>query len=853
MKSLVIVESPTKAKTIKKYLPKGCVVDSSYGHIRDLPASASEIPPRFKKEKWANLGINVDDDYEPLYVISSAKKKTVKKLKDLISEAGELILATDEDREGEGISWHLLEVLKPKIPVKRMVFHEITEEAIREAFNNFRDVNMNLVNAQEARRIIDRLAGYTISPLLWKKIAPGLSAGRVQSVAVKFVVDRERERMRFRSGSYWDLTASLSTNGGKDGRFSAEMTHLNGKRLATGKDFDESTGRLSKPGAVTLLEEKEAKALRDRLVGADWKVSGIETNIQERKPAPPFITSTLQQEANRKFGFSASDTMRTAQRLYEEGFITYMRTDSTNLSGQAIEAARNEVVSLYGEDYLYKSVRKFGAKSKGAQEAHEAIRPAGSKFRSPRDSGLSGRELKLYDLIWKRTVATQMENARLEFTNVTVEAKEGDVLAQFRASGKKILFPGFFRAYVEGSDDPEAQLEDQEKQLPAMKEGDRLSCSDIEAIGHETKPPARFTEAALIKQLEKDGVGRPSTYSTIISTIQDRSYVKKDGNALVPTFTAFAVTELLEKHIPHMVDARFTSLMEDRLDHIASGEETRLNYLRSYFEGDEGLKNVVEKQESNIKPQDARRIDLPIEGLDDYDVMVGRFGPYAQLRKNGEHEAVSTSIPVDLAPGDITVEKLKELMELSKEGPSSLGKDPETGEEIYVLTGRFGPYVQLGEADEKNKKPKRASLLKGMKPEDLDLETALRLLTLPRVLGKHPETGKEVKAGVGRFGPFVVHDGTFKSLAKDDHVLEIGLGRALELLSEAPKKRAKGAAPDVLRELGEHKGEKVSILSGRYGPYFKFAGKNYSLPKKVSVEEFDLNAAVELIAKKKSG
>jgi DNA topoisomerase I len=850
MKSLVIVESPTKAKTIKKFLPKGCVVDSSYGHIRDLPASAKEIPAKYKKEKWANLGINVDDNYEPLYVISSAKKKTVKKLKELIGQAGELILATDEDREGEGISWHLLEVLKPKIPVKRMVFHEITEEAIREAFNNFRDVDMNLVNAQEARRIIDRLAGYTISPLLWKKIAPGLSAGRVQSVAVKFVVDRERERMRFRSGSYWDLTARLATNGSDHGRFSADLTHLNGKRLATGKDFDESTGRLAKPDSVVLLNEAESTELKDRLIGATWSVSDIETNIQERKPAPPFITSTLQQEANRKFGFSAGDTMRTAQRLYEEGFITYMRTDSMNLSGQAIAAARDEVVNLYGEKYLYDSVRTFGAKSKGAQEAHEAIRPAGSKFRSPRDSGLSGRELKLYDLIWKRTVATQMANAKLEFTNVTVEAKEGDTTALFRTSGKKILFPGFFRAYVEGSDDPEAQLEDQEKQIPDMKKGDGITCNDIEAIGHETKPPARFTEAALIKQLEKDGVGRPSTYSTIISTIQDRNYVKKEGNALVPTFTAFAVTELLENHIPHMVDAQFTSLMEKRLDDIASGDESRLNYLKSYFEGDKGLRNVVENQESNIKPQDARRIDLPIEGLGDYDVMVGKFGPYAQHKQNGD--VVSTSIPVDMAPGDITVEKLKELMELSKEGPNSLGKDPETGKDIYVLTGRFGPYVQLGEADEENKKPKRSSLMKGMKPEDMDLATALKLLSLPRSLGNHPETGKEVRAGVGRFGPFVVHDGTFKSLSKDDNVLEVDLDRAVQLLSEAPKKRGKGAAAEVLRELGEHNGEKINVLSGRYGPYIKYGGKNYSLPKNTSVENLDLNAAVEIIAKKKS-
>ncbi|MEX2398278.1 MAG: type I DNA topoisomerase, partial [Balneolales bacterium] len=468
--------------------------------------------------------------------MSSQKKKTVKRLKDLIAQADELILATDEDREGEGISWHLLEVLKPKIPVKRIVFHEITEEAINRALEEARDVNMNLVHAQESRRIIDRLAGYTISPLLWKKIAPGLSAGRVQSVAVELLVQRERERMRFRSGTYWDLKALLNTQNGKPQEFEALLTRLNEKRLATGKDFDESTGKLKKPDVVELLDEKAASALKDDLLKASWKVSGIEKNKQKRSPAPPFITSTLQQESNRRFGLSGRDAMRTAQKLYEEGFITYMRTDSTNLSNQAVDAARNAVETMYGEKYLYKSVRTYTKKSKGAQEAHEAVRPAGSKFVTPKDSGLTGIHLKMYDMIWKRTVATQMAEAELEFTAVTINAQHDDTTADFKTSGKKILFPGFFRAYVEGSDDPEAQLDDQEKPLPDVKENDNVDCKEINAVGHETKPPARFTEATLVKQLEKEGVGRPSTYATIISTVQDRGYAMKEGSALVPSF-----------------------------------------------------------------------------------------------------------------------------------------------------------------------------------------------------------------------------------------------------------------------------------------------------------------------------
>lgn len=670
MKSLIIVESPTKAKTIKKFLPKGVTVDSCNGHIRDLPASAKEIPAKLKKNKWANLGIDIDHDYEPLYVVSPQKKKTVARLKKLVKEADELILATDEDREGEGISWHIKDELKPKIPVKRMVFHEITKEAIEKALKGFREINMDLVHAQEARRVVDRLAGYTISPLLWKKIGPGLSAGRVQSVAVQLVVNRERERMRFRSGSYWDLKATLNPGkGSSDKDFEAEMTHLNDKRLANGKDFQESTGKLKQPDNVVLLGEKEATALKEDLMDAAWSVSSIETRPQKRSPAPPFITSTLQQEANRKFGYSAKDTMRAAQKLYEEGYITYMRTDSTNLSNQAVHAARSAVEQMYGNEYLSPKVRTYSAKSKGAQEAHEAIRPAGNVFRTPSDTILTGREARLYDLIWKRTMATQMADARLEFTNVLFSAETETSKAFFRASGKKVLFPGFFRAYVEGSDDPEVALEDSEKLLPALKEKQKVDCKEILPVEHETKPPARFTEASLVKQLEKEGVGRPSTYATIIGTIMDRDYVRKEGNALVPTFTAFAVNGLLERYFPDLIDEQFTSLMEQKLDDIATGKEDRLHYLKSYYEGEKGLKNTVEKQESRIDPQEARHISLPLEGLNGMRVYLGRFGPYVQVKKEGGEETM-TSIPENVSPSDVTVAKLNQWVETSKKGRS---------------------------------------------------------------------------------------------------------------------------------------------------------------------------------------
>ncbi|HET6528176.1 MAG TPA: type I DNA topoisomerase [Balneolaceae bacterium] len=846
MKSLVIVESPTKIKTLKKYLPKDYVIDSSMGHIRDLPANAKEVPKKFKGEDWANLGVNTDDDFDPLYVIPKGKKKVVTRLKKLLKESDELILATDEDREGEAISWHLTEILKPNVPVKRMVFREITKEAIQNALGNFRDIDMNLVNAQEARRIIDRLAGYTVSPLLWKKIAPKLSAGRVQSVAVRFLVDRERERMKFRSARYWDLKAQLHKQDDKH-IFEADLTHLDGKRLASGKDFDENTGKLKKPKKFVLLDDKSAAKLRDDLDKAEWKVSEITKNRQKRNPSPAFITSTLQQEANRKLNFSAKQTMGVAQKLYENGYITYMRTDSARLSGQAINAARTAVKDEYGEEYLFERVRNYGGKSKGTQDAHEAIRPAGSSFKKPADTGLRGQQLKLYDLIWKRTMATQMAQAELEFTNVTIEAKAGGKTAEFRTSGKEIIFPGFFRAYVEGSDNPDAALENQEKFLPELSEGEEVIEKGIEPISHETKPPARFTEASLVKELENRGVGRPSTYASIISTIQNRGYAESEGKTLIPTFTAFAVTELLEKNLEDLVDSDFTSEMEDKLDQIAQGELDTNSYLSSYYKGDSGLKSKVDQQEDKIDPKEARHLQLPLQDLDDIQIFVGRFGPYIKKQVNGEE--LTTSIPVSWKPSDITVDKLAELMKAEEEGPKSIGNHPESGKPVFVLNGRYGPYVQEGEVTDDNKKPNRASLLKGMKPSDVDLELALRLLELPRPLGNHPETGKVIKAGVGRYGPFVVHDGKFASLKKDDHVLEVELDRAVELLAQ---KKGKKRGSNTIKELGDHpdSGKKVRVMTGRYGPYIKHGKKNISLPDDIKPEDVSMDMAKQLIEEK---
>jgi DNA topoisomerase-1 len=843
MKRLVIVESPTKTKTISQYLPDDVIVDASMGHIRDLPSSAKEVPEKYKKLPWSSLGINVENDFEPLYVIPNDKKKVVKKLKDHLKNVDELILATDEDREGEAISWHLLEVLKPKVPVKRMVFKEITKEAIQSALEETRELDLDLVHAQETRRLLDRLAGYSISPLLWKKIAPGLSAGRVQSVAVALIVARERERLAFRKGTYFDLKAMLEAGSS----FESQLATLDGIPIAKGKDFDEQTGGLKDPSSVTLLDQTTTESLKEEFEKGVWTVSSVEKTQQKRTPALPFITSTLQQEANRKLGLSARDTMSVAQKLYEKGWITYMRTDSPALSDQAVQAAREGILEKYGESYLAKTIRRAKGKQKSAQEAHEAIRPSGSSFKDPDKTGLSGREYKLYDLIWKRTVAFQMADAQLEFTNVVVEAKGDKHVGEFKASGKQVLFPGFFRAYVEGSDDPEAALDSQDNPLPALDKGQSLDCKELEAVGHETKPPARFTEATLVKELEKQGIGRPSTYATIISTIQDRGYVVAEGKALAPTFTAFAVTKLLEEYFPDIVDTEFTSLLEQKLDGIAQGEVDPTLYLRDYYLGDRGLKEVVENQESKIDASAARRIQLPIEGLDEKEILIGRYGPYVRTSSGGE--TISASIPNNLTPGSLDAETLDKVIQSEIDGPVSLGKDPETDLDIFVLNGRFGPYLQLGEQTDPKTKPKRVSIPKGVDPASVDLDTALGYLSLPRLVGNHPETGEEIRAGIGRYGPFVVHQGTFKSLTKDDHVLDVSLDRALELLSQAPKR---GGGKTVLLDLGKHpeKETPIQVLDGRYGPYIKAGTKNISIPKAINPLDLTLEQALELIKAK---
>ncbi|PIK91121.1 DNA topoisomerase I [Synechococcus sp. 65AY6Li] len=844
MPKLVIVESPTKARTIRGFLPAGYEVQASMGHVRDLPESASDIPEEVKGEEWSRLGVNVHANFEPLYVIPKDKRKVVKQLKEALKKADELILATDEDREGESISWHLQQVLQPKVPTRRMVFHEITREAIQEALQNCREVDEQLVRAQETRRILDRLVGYTLSPLLWKKIAPKLSAGRVQSVAVKLLVDRERERRAFKKATYWDLKADLQPRtASQAASFPAELVSLGGKRLASGQDFDPSTGQLIAGRDVVLLDQAQAEALRDRLLGKAWVVSSVEERPSTRKPAPPFTTSTLQQEANRKLRLSAQQTMRIAQKLYEEGYITYMRTDSVHLSEQAIRAARACVESMYGKEYLSPEPRQYTTKTKGAQEAHEAIRPAGSEFRLPSQTPLTGQELALYDLIWKRTVASQMAEARQTHTIVLIAVDD----AVFRASGKRIDFPGFFRAYVEGSDDPEAALEDREVHLPLLRQGDPLSCLQLEPVGHETQPPPRYTEASLVKVLESEGIGRPSTYATILNTIMSRGYVRSMGNALVPTYTAFAVTELLEKYFPNLVNTRFTAEMEQTLDDIASGQADWLPYLRHFFLGEQGLEGQVKARELEIDSGLARSIyleNLPVK------IGIGPYGPYVSVEtESGE---VRANLPEDIPPADLSAEHIEELIRRKQEGPKPIAFHPETQEPVYVIPqGPYGPYVQLGEVSEENKKPKRTSLPRGLKPEQVTPEIALGLLSLPRTLGEHPESGKKVQAGIGRFGPYVVCDGDFRSLPADEDVLTISLERALELLAQPKKGRGRGSAKP-LRELGSHPedGEPVTLHDGPYGLYVKHGKVNASLPKDLSPEAVTLEMALELLAEK---
>jgi len=845
MSTLVIVESPTKARTISNYLPSGYRVQASMGHIRDLPASAEEIPPAHKDKSWANLGVDVENDFDPLYVVPKTKSKIVKELKEALKGASELILATDEDREGESISWHLLQVLNPKIPTKRMVFHEITKEAIQTALKNCRSIDENLVHAQETRRILDRLYGYTLSPLLWKKISKGLSAGRVQSVAVRLLVQRERERRAFKTANYWDLKATLEKD---KNQFDSKLVTLNGQKVANGSDFDADTGRLLPSRQVTLLDQATATALKEQIQDKIWRVSHTEEKPTTRKPSPPFTTSTLQQEANRKLGISARDTMRIAQNLYEQGYITYMRTDSVHLSDQAITAARNCVEQMYGKNYLSPQPRQYTTKSKGAQEAHEAIRPAGSSFRLPRETGLSGLEFALYDLIWKRTVASQMADARITQIAVNIQVEN----AGFRSSGKRIDFPGFFRAYVEGSDDPEAAIDDQEIILPALSVGDTPNCRQLEAISHDTQPPARYSEASLVKTLESEGIGRPSTYATILGTIIDRGYAQMRNKTLIPTFTAFAVVSLLENHFPDLVDPKFTSKMEETLDHIATGSAQWLPYLDRFYRGEKGLESQVKERESQINSSTAKSVIL--EDLQ-ATIKIGKYGPYLEVSRGDE--ILTASIPADLTPADLNPEQVETLLRQKTEGPDKIGLHPDTGEPIYLLVGSYGPYVQLGDVSDDNPKPKRASLPKGVKPEDVTLEQAVGLLALPRLLGTHPLTGGKIKASLGRFGPYIVQEEgkekEYRSLKAGDDILTITLDRALALLAEPKKTRStRSSTKPPLKELGKHPddGELVGLYEGPYGVYIKHGKTNAKIPEGETAETLTLEQALVALAAK---
>ncbi|MGI5119213.1 type I DNA topoisomerase [Marinactinospora thermotolerans] len=862
---LVIVESPAKAKTIAGYLGRGYVVESSIGHIRDLPTKAAEIPARYKGEPWARLGVDVDHDFEPLYVVTADKKSHVKKLKELLAEADELYLATDEDREGEAIAWHLREELKPKIPVKRMVFNEITKDAIRRAAENTRDLNLRLVDAQETRRILDRLYGYEVSPVLWKKVMPKLSAGRVQSVATRLVVERERERIAFTAAEYWDLKALFDAAGNGSGAdpsvFPAALVSVDGARVAQGRDFT-AQGRLRSESGVLHLDEDAARALAGRLVGAHFAVRSVERKPYRRSPYAPFRTTTLQQEASRKLGFSAKQTMQVAQRLYENGFITYMRTDSTTLSESAIAAARDQATRLYGASHVPDKPRVYAAKVKNAQEAHEAIRPAGDSFRTPAETGLSGAELRLYELIWKRTVASQMKDAVGESVSVRVAgtSTSGENV-EFGASGKIITFHGFLKAYVEGADDPEAELDDRERRLPPLEEGDTLKAESIEAEGHSTRPPARYTEATLVKELEDREIGRPSTYASIIGTILDRGYVFKKGSALVPSFLAFAVVQLLERHFGNLVDYDFTARMEDMLDDIARGEAERVPWLRRFYHGGEdeaGLKELVDDHLADIDPKEVS--SFPLAGTDIM-IRVGRFGPY--LERDGQR----VNVPEDLAPDELTKDKAEELF-AQPSGDRELGTDPETGRLVVARNGRFGPYVtevleepaaepEGGTKTRTRKKaaapkPRTASLLKSMSLDTVTLEDALRLLSLPRVVGEID--GEEVTAQNGRYGPYLKKGTDSRSLETEEQMFTVTIDQARELFAKPKQRGRRASAAAPLRELGNDpvSGKPMVVKDGRFGPYVTDGETNASLRKGDEVESITDERAAELLAERRA-
>ncbi|MET7757066.1 type I DNA topoisomerase [Streptomyces sp. NPDC005389] len=873
---LVIVESPAKAKTIKGYLGPGYVVEASVGHIRDLPSGAAEVPEKYTGEV-RRLGVDVEHDFQPIYVVNADKKAQVRKLKELLAESDELFLATDEDREGEAIAWHLQEVLKPKVPVHRMVFHEITKDAIREAVANPRELNQRMVDAQETRRILDRLYGYEVSPVLWKKVMPKLSAGRVQSVATRLVVERERERIAFRSAEYWDLTGTFAT--GRTGDASdpsqlvARLAAVDGKRVAQGRDFG-ADGRL-KSESVLHLDETNARALAAALADTAFAVRSVESKPYRRSPYAPFRTTTLQQEASRKLGFGAKATMQVAQKLYENGFITYMRTDSTILSDTAVSAARAQVTQLYGADYLPEKPRVYAGKVKNAQEAHEAIRPSGDRFRTPAETGLTGDQFRLYELIWKRTVASQMKDATGNSVTVKIGGRAADGRdAEFSASGKTITFHGFMKAYVEGADDPNAELDDRERRLPQVAEGDALTADEITVDGHATKPPARYTEASLVKELEEREIGRPSTYASIIGTILDRGYVFKKGTALVPSFLSFAVVNLLEKHFGRLVDYDFTARMEDDLDRIARGEAQSVPWLKRFYfgegeagtaasggaadagngDGDHlgGLKELV----TDLGAIDAREISsFPVGN--DIVLRVGRYGPYVE---RGEKEAEGhqrADVPEELAPDELTVELAEELL-AKPSGDFELGADPVSGNQIVAKDGRYGPYVTeiLPEGTPKTGKnavkPRTASLFKSMSLDTVTLEDALRLMSLPRVVGADAE-GVEITAQNGRYGPYLKKGTDSRSLTEEDQLFTITLEEALAIYAQ-PKQRGRAAAKPPLKELGtDPVSEKpVVVKDGRFGPYVTDGETNATLRTGDSVEEITPERGYELLAEKRA-
>jgi DNA topoisomerase I len=886
---LVIVESPTKARKIAPYLGGGYVVESSVGHIRDLPRGAADVPAKYKGEPWARLGVDVDHDFEPLYVVSPDKKAKVTELKSLLKDADELYLATDPDREGEAIAWHLLETLKPKVPVRRMVFHEVTEQAIRAAAADTRDLDADLVDAQETRRILDRLYGYEVSPVLWKKVMPKLSAGRVQSVATRIIVERERERMRFKSASYWDIAATMenvAADAEEPRTFPARMISVDGARLATGKDFGPD-GQLRTPANdVRVLAEADAVRLADALRGRDFKVTSVEEKPYTRRPYAPFMTSTLQQEAGRKLRFSSERTMRIAQRLYENGYITYMRTDSTTLSETALTAARSQATDLYGAEYVPPSPRQYTRKVKNSQEAHEAIRPAGEVFRTPGQVAgeLESDEFRLYEMIWQRTIASQMADARGTTMSVRIAgtASTGEECT-FAASGRTITFPGFLKAYVEAVDtEAGGEADDKQSRLPRLTKDQTLTAAELTPDGHNTTPPPRYTEPSLVSKLEELGIGRPSTYASIINTIQDRGYVWKKGSALVPSWVAFAVVALLERHFERLVDYDFTAAMEDELDRIASGNEQRTQWLsKFYFGGDMGVDGSIGRLGglkklvgTGVEDIDAREINsIPLftdtDGRTVY-VRVGRYGPYLERHSAGDGEGAEgksqrANLPEDLPPDELSPEIAEKLFATPQEG-RVLGADPVTGHEIVAKEGRFGPYVTevLPEPEEpaegkktskaKKPKPRTGSLFKSMSVASVTLEDALKLLSLPRVVGKEPESGEEITAQNGRYGPYLKKGTDSRSLETEEQLFTITLDEALKIYAEPKRRGRQGSARPPLKELGDDpvSGKPMVVKDGRFGPYVTDGEFNATLRKADSIEELTVERAAELLAEKRA-